>query len=226
MTRMATVALIREQLFKAKEYMENLEKAEASRNDPEMDEIDNPEFDLKCEVLVQALRRQTQVHFHAHRADDIFTAIRIGEEFNLDYVIVHATEGHLIADELIESKAKVLSGPFLSDRSKPELRNLTVKCPGILSEAGLKPAIITDHPVIPIQYLRMCAGLAVAEGMDRDEALKAVTIYPAQICKIDDAVGSIEVGKDADLVVFDQDPLALGTKPTIVMINGKIVKKQ
>lgn len=226
MTRMATVALIREQLFKAKEYMENLEKAEASRNDPEMDEIDNPEFDLKCEVLVQALRRQTQVHFHAHRADDIFTAIRIGEEFNLDYVIVHATEGHLIADELIESKAKVLSGPFLSDRSKPELRNLTVKCPGILSEAGLKPAIITDHPVIPIQYLRMCAGLAVAEGMNRDEALKAVTIYPAQICKIDDAVGSIEVGKDADLVVFDQDPLALGTKPTIVMINGKIVKKQ
>lgn len=226
MTRMATVALIREQLFKAKEYMENLEKAEASRNDPEMDEIDNPEFDLKCEVLVQALRRQTQVHFHAHRADDIFTAIRIGEEFNLDYVIVHATEGHLIADELIESNAKVLSGPFLSDRSKPELRNLTVKCPGILSETGLKPAIITDHPVIPIQYLRMCAGLAVAEGMDRDEALKAVTIYPAQICKIDDAVGSIEVGKDADLVVFDQDPLALGTKPTMVMINGKIVKKQ
>ncbi len=226
MTRMATAALIREQLFKAKEYMENVEKAEASRKDPEVDEIDRPEFDLKCEALLPALRREIQVHFHAHRADDIFTAIRLSEEFGLDYVIVHATEGHLIADELTEVGAKMLSGPFLSDRSKPELRNLSVKCPGILSQAGLKPAIITDHPVIPIQYLRMCAGLAVAEGMDREEALKAVTIYPAQLCRIDDRVGSIEAGKDADLVVFDQDPLALGVKPTMVMINGKIVKKQ
>lgn len=228
MTRMATAALIREQLFKAQEYLENLEKAEASLHDsdPDGEELDKPEFDLKCEALLPALRREIQVHFHAHRADDIFTAIRLGKEFNLDYVIVHGTEGHLIAEELEEEHAKVLSGPFLSDRSKPELRNLTAQSPGLLSKAGLCPAIVTDHPVIPVQYLRLCAGLAVAEGMEREEALKAVTIYPARLCRIDDMVGSIEPGKDADLVLFNQDPLALGVKPKLVLVNGKPVISQ
>lgn len=228
MTRMATAALIREQLFKAQEYLENLEKAEASLydSDPDGEELDKPEFDLKCEALLPALRREIQVHFHAHRADDIFTAIRLGKEFNLDYMIVHGTEGHLIAEELEEEHAKVLSGPFLSDRSKPELRNLTAQSPGLLSKAGLCPAIVTDHPVIPVQYLRLCAGLAVAEGMEREEALKAVTIYPARLCRIDDMVGSIEPGKDADLVLFNQDPLALGVKPKLVLVNGKPVISQ
>ncbi|MDD5952931.1 MAG: amidohydrolase [Oscillospiraceae bacterium] len=225
MTRMATAALIREQLFKAQEYQEQLEKAEASRNDPdpEREELDKPEFDLKCESLLPALRREIQVHFHAHRADDIFTAIRLGEEFHLDYVIVHGTEGHLIAQELVEAGAKVLSGPFLSDRSKPELRNLTAQSPGLLSKAGLHPAIVTDHPVIPVQYLRLCAGLAVAEGMDREEALRAITIYPARLCRIDHRVGSIEPGKDADLTLFTEDPLALGVKPKLVLVNGAVV---
>jgi imidazolonepropionase-like amidohydrolase len=225
MTRMATASLIREQLFKAQEYRDALEKAEASRNDqdPEGEELDPPEFDIKCEALLPALRREIQVHFHAHRADDIFTAVRLGEEFGLDYVIVHGTEGHLIADELAELKAKVLSGPFLSDRSKPELRNLTPQSPGLLAKAGLHPAIVTDHPVIPLQYLRLCAGLAVAEGMEREEALRAITIYPAQLCRIDDQVGSIAVGKDGDVVLFDQDPLALGVKPKLVVVNGKVV---
>lgn len=224
MTRMATAALIREQLFKAQEYLENLEKAKASRNDPdpEAEELDPPDFDIKCEALLPALRREIQVHFHAHRADDIFTAIRLGEEFHLDYVIVHGTEGHLIGEELSAVQAKVLSGPFLSDRSKPELRNLTAQSPGLLSKAGLTPAIVTDHPVIPVQYLRLCAGLAAAEGMDREEALKAVTCYPARLCRIDDRVGTIALGLDADLTLFDGDPLALGVKPKLVMVNGKI----
>ncbi len=228
MTRMATAALIREQLFKAREYLENLEKAEASRRepDPEGEELEKPEFDVKCEALLPALRREIQVHFHAHRADDIFTAIRLGREFQLDYVIVHGTEGHLIAEELREEGARVLCGPFLSDRSKPELRNLTPRSPGLLSQAGLRPAIVTDHPVIPVQYLRLCAGLAAAEGMDPIEALKAVTLYPAQICRLDDSVGSIEIGKDADLTLFDCDPLSLGAKPRLVMVNGKIVVSQ
>ena len=223
MTRMATAALIREQLFKAKAYLEDLEKAEASQKDPEQDELDKPEYDIKCEALLPALRREIQVHFHAHRADDIFTAIRIGKEFDLDYVIIHGTEGHLIAEELKEAQARILSGPFLSDRSKPELRNLSVKSPGILQKAGLCPAIITDHPVIPVQYLRLCAGLAAAEGMDREEALRAVTIYPARLCGLDSRVGSITPGKDADLTVFDKDPLQLGVKPTAVYVSGKQV---
>lgn len=223
MTRMATAALIREQLFKAKSYLEELEKYEASLTDPEEDDLDKPDFDLKCEALVPALRKEMQVHFHAHRADDIFTAIRIGKEFDLDFVIVHGTEGHLIADELAEAGIRVMSGPILSDRSKPELKNLSVQCPRILSQTGLKPSLITDHPVIPIQYLRMCAGLAVAEGMDREEALKAITIYPAELCHLEDRVGSIAVGKDADLTVFDTDPLLLGAKPKLVFVNGKPV---
>ena len=222
MTRMATAALIREQLFKAKSYLEDLEKAEAAEKDPDGEDLDKPEFDLKCEALLPALRREIQVHFHAHRADDIFTAVRLGKEFNLDYVVVHATEGHLIADALQKENVKVLSGPFLCDRSKPELRNLTAAAPGMLSKAGLCPAIITDHPVIPIQYLQLCAGLAAAEGMDRDEALKAITIYPAKICNLDSRVGSIEVGKDADLVLFRDDPLSLGSRPQLVIVNGKI----
>ena len=223
MTRMATAALIREQLFKAKSYMEDLEKAEASQKDPEQDELDKPEYDIKCESLLPALRREIQVHFHAHRADDIFTAIRIGKEFNLDYVIIHGTEAHLIAEELKAENARLLAGPFLSDRSKPELRNLSVQSPAILQRAGLRPAIITDHPVIPVQYLRLCAGLAAAEGMDREEALKAVTLYPARLCGLEDRVGSIAAGKDADLTVFDVDPLQLGAKPTAVYLNGKPV---
>lgn len=228
MTRMATAALIREQLFKAKSYLDDLEKAEDSMHnpDPDVEEFEKPEFDIKCEALLPALRREIPVHFHAHRADDIFTAIRLGKEFQLDYVIIHGTEAHLIADILAEEKAKILSGPFLSDRSKPELRNLTAQSPGLLSQAGLCPSIVTDHPVIPIQYLRLCAGLAAAEGMDREEALKAITVYPAQLCGLEDRVGTIAPGKDADLTVFEGDPLALGVKPTQVYVNGKRVVTQ
>ncbi|HEX2985856.1 MAG TPA: amidohydrolase [Caproiciproducens sp.] len=218
-TRMATAALIREELMKAKRYMEDLER---SKND---EDIDPPEFDLKSESLIPALKGETEVHFHAHRADDIFTAVRIAREFHLDYVIVHGTEGHLVADKLKQEGASVLSGPFLCDRSKPELRNLTPACAGILAAKGIPTAIITDHPVIPLQYLPTCAALAVREGMDYDEALKAITINPAKICHIDNRVGSIEIGKDADLVIFNTDPLNLMAKPKYVMINGKLIPK-
>ncbi len=213
-TRMATAALIREQLYKAKHYMEEKRRA------LEEEDVSPPEYDLKCEALIPALEKEIQVHFHAHRADDIFTAIRLAGEFDLDYVIVHGTEGHMIADALREEGARVLSGPFLSDRSKPELRNLTPESPGILIGRGIPTAIITDHPVIPLQYLTMAAGLAVREGADYDEILKSITITPARICGIDRQVGSIEQGKDADLVVFEQDPLLLCAKPSMVFVDG------
>lgn len=217
-TRMATAALIRDQLMKAKRYEEAVLRAE------EDSEIDPPEYDGKCEELLPVLRGEVKVHFHAHRADDIFTAMRIASEFSLDYVIVHGTEGALIADELAEEHVRVLSGPLLCDRSKPELRNLTPATPGKLSKAGVPTAIITDHPVVPIQYLPLCAALAVREGMDEEEALAAITCNPAKICGIDDRVGSLEMGKDADFVVFRSNPLLLSSKPEMVYISGKRVR--
>lgn len=216
-TRMATAALIREELFKAQRYLKDLERSE------EDEDFDAPEFDIKSEALIPALKSEIEVHFHAHRADDIYTAIRLAKEFNLNYVIVHGTEAHLIADNLKKEDVRVLAGPFLCDRSKPELRNLTPENPGIISAKGIPTAIITDHPVIPLQYLAVCAGLAVREGMDEEEALKAITINPAVICKIDDRVGSIEVGKDADLVVFTNNPLEMASKPKLVIAGGKII---
>lgn len=216
-TRMATAALIREQLYKAQRYLDDVDKALAE------EDVDMPEYDIRCEALLPLLRGEIQAHIHCHRADDIFTAIRIGEEFGLDYVIVHGTEGYLIADELAEKQARVLSGPILCDRSKPELRNLTPACPGKLCEAGVQTALITDHPVIPLQYLSLCAGLAVREGMDREAALRAITIEPARICGIDHRVGSLAVGKDADCVVFRQDPLTLAAKPERVFAGGQEV---
>lgn len=216
-TRMATASLIREELFKAKRYMEDLQRSQ------EDEDFDAPEFDMKSEALLPALRGETEVHFHAHRADDIYTAIRLAKEFNLNYVIVHGTEGHIIAQGLKKNGARVLAGPFLCDRSKPELRNLTPANPGILAKEGILTAIITDHPVIPIQYLPICAALAVREGMDCDDALRAITINPAKICGIEDRVGSIEAGKDADMVVFETNPLDLNAKPKMVIINGEII---
>lgn len=215
-TRMAVAALIREQLSKARKYL--LDKNEFF-NDP--DENEEPEFDAKNEALIPLLKREIPAHFHAHRSDDIFTAIRIAKEFNLDYVIIHCTEGHLIADELKRENTKVFSGPFLSDRSKPELVNLTPKTPGVLAKKGVKASIVTDHPVTPIQYLPVCASLAVREGMDAYEALKSITINAAEIAGIDNRVGSIEPMKDADILVFEHDALDFRSKPVEVFFEGK-----
>ena len=180
MTRMATAKIIREALIKARRYAEDIEKASES------EDYDLPDFDAECEALLPVIRGELPVHIHAHRRDDIFTGIRIAEEFSLKYVLVHATEGYMVADELAECGVDIFSGPFLSDRSKPELINLTPKSPGIISAAGIRTAIVTDHPVIPIQYLPLCAGLAVREGMYYDAALRAITSNPAQILGLDD----------------------------------------
>ena len=181
-----------------------------------------PEFDLKCEALIPLFEKKALAHFHAHRADDIFTAMRICKEFDLDYVIVHATEAHLIKEELKKENARVLLGPNFSDKSKPELINLSVKSPKILSPDILF-GIITDHPETPIQYLRLCAALAVKGGLSREEALRAITINAAKVCKIDEKVGSIKVGKDADLAVFSTDPLDILSEPEMVFIDGNLI---
>lgn len=216
-TRMATARIIREALIKAQRYARSIDRAE--------DESDLPEFDADYEALLPVVRGELPVHIHAHRRDDIFTGIRICEEFGLKYVLVHATEGYMCADELAECKVSVFSGPLLCDRSKPELANLTPKSAGILNKAGIKSAIITDHPETPIQYLPICAGLAVREGMDYDSALRAITINPAEILGLDDRIGSIRAGKDADFSIFDCDPLTLAAKPLAVYIDGKAVHK-
>lgn len=217
MTRMATAALIREQLYKAKKYY--LSKMRAKKN-KSIDDV--PEFDLKCEALIPLFEKKASAHFHAHRADDIFTAIRICKEFDLDYVIVHATEAHLIKEELKKENARVLLGPNFSDKSKPELVNLSIKSPKILSPDILF-GIITDHPETPIQYLRLCAALAVKGGLSREEALRTITINAAKVCKIDERVGSIKVGKDADLAVFSTDPLDILSDPEMVFIDGNLI---
>lgn len=216
-TRMATASIIREQLMKAKHYADDLDRA---KNDEDYEE---PEYDIKCEALLPVIRGEKPVHFHAHRVDDIFSAIRIAKEFSLKYVIVHATQGYKIAEHLAAEDAKVLCGPVISERCKPELAGLTPANAGVLSKAGVKTAIVSDHPVIPAQYLAICAGLCVREGMDRDEALRALTIYPAEILGLQDRVGSISVGKDADFVLFESDPLTIEAKPKRVWVNGKVV---
>ncbi len=213
-TRMATAAIIREQLYKASKYMTDMNRAQTE------EDYDEPEYDIKCEALLPLLQGKIKAHFHAHRTDDIFTAIRIAREFKLDYVILHCTEGHLIASDIKQENASAIVGPIICERSKPELRGLTPETSGVLHKHGVPIAICTDHPVIPIQYLPLCAGLAVREGLRYDEALRAITIGAARICGLDDRVGSLAVGKDCDLVVFDTDPFSVYAKPVMVFVNG------
>lgn len=216
-TRMATAALLREALIKAKEYSRTLAEY---RENPE--EADKPEYDIKSESLLPVLDKKIPLKVHAHRSDDMFTALRIAKEFDIKITLEHATEAHLMT-EYLNGTVPVLVGPLLCDRSKPELRNLTPGIAGILEAAGLAPAIITDHPEIPVQYLPVSAAIAVREGMPYMAALEAVTIRPAQYTGIADRVGSLEVGKDADIAVFDGDPLAYTSKPVMVWLNGKQV---
>lgn len=220
-TRMATVAIIREQLYKAKRYLSDME--EYQRLQGTDDEVDMPDYDAKCEALIPLLKKDIPAHFHCHRADDIFTAIRISKEFGIDYVLIHCTEGHLIAEELKEENAVAVVGPVLCDRSKPELRNHTIETASALYKAGVKIAICNDHPVVPQQYLPLSAALTVRGGLSVEEALKAITINAAEIGGIADRVGSIAVGKDADLVVFEGDPLSAVNEPYMVIIDGKII---
>ncbi|RCX12744.1 imidazolonepropionase-like amidohydrolase [Anaerobacterium chartisolvens] len=220
-TRMATAALLRENLMKAAEYKELLEKHYADEENN-----DKPEFDIKLDALVKVLRREIPVKAHAHRADDILTAVRIAREFGIDLTIEHCTEGYLIKDILLEEGVRAIVGPLITDRSKIELKNQSIKAPGILSRAGIKLAIMTDHPCIPIQYLCLCAAIAAREGMDETEALKAITINAAQITGIDDRVGSLEKGKDADMVIFKGHPFELKSRVYATIINGNIVYRR
>ena len=217
-TRMATAAVIRQELSKTLEYMDKQDKADAE------EDTDAPDYDAKLEALIPVLRGELPVHIHAHRADDIATAVRICREFGLKYVIVHGTEGHLLPELLAAEGAGVITGPSLTDRSKPELANLTIENPAILARAGVPVAICTDHPVIPIQYLPICAALAVRGGLEPEEALAAITIHPARLAGLDKRVCSLEPGKDADIVVTTGHPLDWNGKVRYVFIGGKQVK--
>lgn len=215
-TRMATAALLREALFKAREY---LDKKEAAGSDASK----LPGFDMKCEALIPVLKREIPLKAHAHRADDIMTAIRIAEEFGVRVTLEHCTEGHLIVDKIVSRGLTAIVGPTFGARVKVELKNTTFETIVNLVKAGVKAAIMTDAPVLPLDSLPLCAKMAVQHGLSREDALKCITINAAEITGIADRVGSLEAGKDADVVVFDRDPMDFDAKVDMVLVNGEIV---
>lgn len=220
-TRAATAALIREALTKAKKYAEGVD---SYNDDPE--NCDEPEYDDKNEALACVVKGSLPAHFHAHRADDIFTAVRIAKKFSLKYTLVHCTEGYLVADELAKEGISAILGPNMTDRSKPELKNLSFENPKILNEHGILFSICTDHPETPIQYLPLCAALAHKHGLPYMESLEAISCNSAKILGVDDRLGKIKEGYDADIVLFDGDPLDLYTNVKLTVIDGNIVYKR
>ena len=212
MTRMATAALLRELLFKARKYHQDKVTGK------------EPNFDMKLEAMLPVMEGKIPLKCHAHRADDILTSIRIAKEFGVGITLDHCTDGSLIADELAEEGLPAFVGPSLGSKSKIELANKSFTTPGDLTRAGIKVSIITDAPVIPLQYLPMCAALAVNAGMDRNEAWKAITINPAESTGIADRVGSLEPGKDGDVVIWTADPMSVvGAESCMTIVDGKIV---
>ena len=212
MTRMAVAALLRETLFKTRRYMED--KAAGK----------NPPFDMKLEAMEPVLRGEIPLKCHAHRADDILTAIRVAKEFGVKMTMDHCTDGEVIADELAKEGFPAFVGPSLGGKSKIELQNKSFTTPGVLAKAGVKVSIITDAPVIPLQNLPMCAGLAAGAGLPMEEAWKAITINPAESLGIADRVGSLESGKDGDVVIWTADPLTtIGGEAYITVVDGKVV---
>ena len=211
-TRMATAALLRELLFKTKRYVQD--KADGK----------NPGFDMKLEAMAPVFEQGLPLKCHAHRADDILTSIRIAKEFGLKITLDHCTDGSLIADELAEEGFPAFVGPTFGSKSKIELKNKSFDTPKDLVEAGVQISIITDSPVIPQQYLPMCAGLAVKAGLDVQDAWKAITINPARHTGIADRVGSLEPGKDGDVVIWAADPMtALDAEAYVTIVDGKVV---
>ncbi|MGE7218459.1 amidohydrolase [Priestia koreensis] len=205
-TRMGIMGMLREAFYQAKHA----------------DNVD----DIRVKPLVQALTKQIPVRIHAHRADDIMSAVRFGEEFDLDIRIEHCTEGHLIAEELGGRNLKVSVGPTLTRRSKVELKNKSWTTYQTLADQGVEVSITTDHPYTPIQYLNICASIAVREGFDENRALEAITINPARNLGIDRSLGSLETGKDADLVLWTHHPFHYLGKPILTMVAGKILFKK
>lgn len=213
-TRMAIAATLRDTLTKAKRYAEEIAEAE---KDPSK----RRPYDMQLEALLPVIRKEIPLKAHAHRADDILTALRIAKEFDVDITLDHVTEGHLIASKLAAAGKPVLIGPSFVSKSKYELRERTFATAGILNKAGLEVCLITDAPVVPLCYLPLCAGLAVKEGLDEDEAWKAITINPARAAGIDARVGSLEPGKDADVAIFDGNPLHdICCRTKQVFVNG------
>ena len=210
-TRMGTAALLRKIIFEAIQY----------KRDKENGQLDKENFEM--EPWIPVLNKEIPLKAHAHRADDILTAIRIAKEFDLEITIDHGTEGHLIADEIKESGFPVIIGTDLTSRSKLEVQNMDFKTNKVIHDAGILFSITTDHPVALIQYLPICAGLAVREGLPMEAALKAITINAAKICRVDDRVGSLKTGKDADIAIFSGNPLETFTKTMYTIIDGQII---
>lgn len=204
-TRMANAALLRETLQKAKNY--------------------NPSdgFNADMEAMLPVIRREIPLKVHAHRADDILTAIRIAKEFQIDITLDHCTEGHLIKEYIKESGFPAIVGTDLTSKNKIEVENMSFKTCGILNQAGVLTAITTDHPVALIQYLPICAGLSVRAGLSIEEGYKSITINAARICRVDHRLGSLEAGKDADIAIFDGNPMETFTNTLYTIINGELV---
>jgi len=207
-TRMASASLLREAFYKA---ARNLEK----------DTLD-PEIEYKQMPIFKVLRKEMPLLLHAHRTDDMLTALRIKDEFDFDMIIQHATEGARITDELVKRNVPVFIGPLLVNRAKVEMQDVAFKNARLLKERGVTFSLISDHPVVPIEHLRISAALMVRAGLDENTALKALTLHPAQALKVSDELGSIEVGKRADLVAFDGHPLDYRSSVKWVVVDGQI----
>lgn len=212
LTRMGTMALIREALFKAKDYSNALLSS--------AEDGDKVDFDMKNDALLPLIRGEIPAKIHAHRADDICSALRLAKEFGIKITIEHCTDGEAVADILAEKKVPVMLGPTLTDRSKPELASLGFPIYKTLSEKGIRVAIITDHPEITVGNLRLMAQLAVKNGMDSKQALLAITSNAAENCEISDKVGRISAGLDADFALFDKHPLDFTSDNVLTVIDG------
>lgn len=208
-TRMAIAAMLRKELLSAKQYLSGHKK--------------DQDTDLRFEAYRPVFEKKIPLKAHVHRADDIQTAIRIAKEFDIKMTLDHCSEGHLIAEEIKASGFPAIVGPDLASRNKIEVQNMAFKTAGILSKAGILTAVTTDHPVSLIQSLPICAALAVKEGMDMEEALKAITLYAARICGVSDKIGSLEQGKQADIVIHDGHPFDIFTQTMCTIIKGSIV---
>ena len=209
-TRMGIASVIRQELFRAQQYLPNGDEQK----------------DYRLECYRELFAGKIPLKAHAHRTDDIFTAIRIAKEFGLELTLDHCTEGHLIAQEIAESGFPAIVGPSLASRTKEEVAYSDFKTPGILHKAGVSVALTTDHPVSRIQYLPLCAALAAKEGLGEQEALRAITIDVAKICRVSNRLGSLKEGKDADLAIFDGNPLEISSSVRMTIINGKVVWPQ
>lgn len=207
-TRMASASLMREALYHASQTM--------TKEESEIKDY------YKQEVLIKVLKKELPLLLHVHRADDMLTALRIKDEFDVNLIIQHGTEAVLIADELVKRNVPVFLGPLLVNRAKVEMKEVSFKNAGLLAGQGVKFALITDHPVVPIEHLRVCAALAVREGLDEELALRAITRWPAEILGVDHELGSIEAGKRADLAIFDAHPFDFRSRLNLVIVDGEI----